>query len=242
MRCGNDFPSEDGIAHQCENTARYDSGYCGVCDILVNEGRGRRKKMRDSWDHYFLEISEVVATRSTCPRVPDGVGAVLVSPRRRILSTGYAGSIPGGDHCDDVGCMIDEKTGGCVRTVHAETNAILQAASHGVTLEGSTCYSTMSPCWDCFKALLGGGVSRIVYSTEYRTVDRQKESAKFHGVEFTHLGDKKYVGGRVVDKRNFGVCDQCDQQGEIVERHSGKQSDGQDLDIEICRNCSEKNT
>lgn len=146
---------------------------------------------RPPWDDYFLKIAEDVASRSTCLRIPDGVGALLVKGKQ-ILSTGYAGSIIGQPHCVDVGCLIDEKTSGCIRTVHAEINAILQAASHGVNIRDSTCYTTMSPCWDCFKALMNGGIKRVVYSVEYRTVQRQKEIAEALGVEFVHLGSKKY--------------------------------------------------
>ena len=88
---------------------------------------------RESWNDYFLGIARATAKRSTCLRVPDGVGAVLVRDRQ-ILSTGYAGSIRGQAHCTDegVGCLIDERTGGCIRTVHAEINAILQAANMGL--------------------------------------------------------------------------------------------------------------
>ena len=149
---------------------------------------------RTEWTDYFLAIAKVVATRSTCRRIPAGVGAVLVKDRQ-ILSTGYAGSIRSLAHCTDdgVGCLIDEKTGGCVRTVHAEINAILQAAQHGVSIQGATIYTTLSPCWDCFKAIVNGGITKILYSVEYRTVDRQKKFAVDLGLPFLHVGDEKYV-------------------------------------------------
>jgi dCMP deaminase len=160
--------------------------------------------MRPSWQDYFLSIAKVVATRSTCLRIPDGVGAVIVRDKQ-ILSTGYAGSIRGLEHCTglkpgeppggaQIGCLIDEKTGGCVRTVHAEINAILQAAQHGVAIEGATIYTTMSPCWPCFTALANGGVKEIFYSVEYRTVDRQKEFAALLNLPFVHVGTEKYTG------------------------------------------------
>jgi dCMP deaminase len=150
--------------------------------------------MRKDWNEYFLDIAKTVATRSTCLRIPAGVGAVLVKDKQ-ILSTGYAGSIRGLVHCSDadVGCLIDAKTGGCVRTVHAEVNAILQAAQHGVSIKGAVLYTTMSPCWDCFKASVNGGVSAIFYAVEYRTVERQKEFAANLGLPFQHIGDEKYV-------------------------------------------------
>ena len=148
---------------------------------------------RPDWDTYFLDIAMAVAKRSTCRRVPEGVGAVLVRDKR-ILSTGYVGSLKGQPHCTEVGCMIDEFTKGCRRTTHSEINCILQAASHGVCIKDSTLYSTMSPCWDCFKALANGGVERIVYLTEYRTVLDQKQFAKACGIAFEHVGTAMYRG------------------------------------------------
>lgn len=149
---------------------------------------------RVPWDEYFMNIATQVASRSTCRRIPDGVGALLVVDKQ-IVSTGYAGSIRGMPHCSDegVGCLIDEKTGGCVRTVHAEVNAILQAAQHGASIRGATLYSTMSPCWDCFKASVNGGITRIVYDVEYRVVERQQEFAEKLRIPFIHISDKKYV-------------------------------------------------
>lgn len=138
--------------------------------------------IRPSWDNYFLRISLEVSARSTCCRKQ--VGAVLVR-HNQILSTGYAGSIRGQPHCIDVGCAKDEKTGGCVRTVHAECNAILQAAKHGITTENSTCYATMSPCANCFKMLANAGIVRIVYDEEYR-IPPDKELALACGVSLEH--------------------------------------------------------
>ena len=112
---------------------------------------------RASWDEYFMSIAQVVATRSTCPR--KYVGAVLVR-NRTILSTGYNGSIRGMPHCSDVGHMMED--GHCVATIHAEANAIIQAARNGVNIEGATNYVTASPCWNCFKQLANAGVTRIV--------------------------------------------------------------------------------
>ena len=123
--------------------------------------------MRPSWDVYFLRIAREVATRSTCTR--KHVGAVLVRDNQ-ILSTGYAGSVKGQPHCTDVGCDIDFLTKGCRRTVHAECNAILQAARHGISTDGATLYSTLSPCSACFKMLANAGITRIIYCEEYRVL------------------------------------------------------------------------
>lgn len=169
---------------------------------------------RPDWDTYFLEFAKTAASRSTCKRVPDGVGAVLVRDKQ-ILATGYAGSIRGMAHCTDegVGCLIDVKTGGCVRTVHAEVNAILQAAQHGASINGATLYTTMSPCWDCFKACINGGIIRIVYLVEYREVKRQQEFANRLHVEFVHVGDLMYKPGKVLWSEDEDKCGGCGDPG-----------------------------
>jgi dCMP deaminase len=118
---------------------------------------------RSSWDQYFMDIARQVATRATCDR--KHVGAVVVRDRT-ILSTGYNGSIRGLPHCDEVGHMMEN--GHCVATVHAEANAILQAAKNGVRIDGATLYTTASPCWPCFKLIANSGCVRIVYGEFYR--------------------------------------------------------------------------
>lgn len=110
-----------------------------------------------------MDIAKQVATRATCDR--KHVGAVVVRDRT-ILSTGYNGSIRGMPHCDEVGHMMEN--GHCVATVHAEANAILQAAKNGVRIEGATLYTTASPCWPCFKLIANSGCVRIVYGEFYR--------------------------------------------------------------------------
>jgi dCMP deaminase len=118
---------------------------------------------RTDWDEYFMSIARVVATRATCDR--KHVGAVLVRGRT-ILSTGYNGSIRGMPHCDEVGHMMEG--GHCVATIHAEANAILQAARNGVQIEGADVYITASPCWPCFKMIANAGMKRIIYGEFYR--------------------------------------------------------------------------
>ena len=110
-----------------------------------------------------MDIATQVATRATCDR--KHVGAVIVRDRT-ILSTGYNGSIRGMPHCDEVGHMMEN--GHCVATVHAEANAILQAAKNGVAIDGATLYTTASPCWPCFKLIANSGCVRIVYGEFYR--------------------------------------------------------------------------
>ena len=136
---------------------------------------------RASWDDYFMSIAQVVATRSTCPR--KFVGAVLVK-NRTILSTGYNGSIRGMPHCSDVGHMMEE--GHCVATIHAEANAIIQAAKNGVVIDHATCYVTASPCWSCFKTLANAGIERICFGEFYRD-ERIFEVAKQLQIELVHF-------------------------------------------------------
>lgn len=119
--------------------------------------------MRTDWANYFMDIARLVATRATCDRLH--VGAVLVADKR-VLSTGYNGSLKGEPHCDDVGHLM--VGGGCVRTVHAEANAIAHAARSGVRLDGATLYVTHRPCFACLKLVRSAGISRIVYGEEYR--------------------------------------------------------------------------
>lgn len=111
-----------------------------------------------------MKIAHQVASRATCDR--KSVGAVFVSSLRHILATGYNGSAAGLPHCDVAGHMMED--GHCVRTIHAEANAICQAARNGTSLAGSTCYVTASPCWPCFKLMVNSGIKRIVFGEFYR--------------------------------------------------------------------------
>ena len=139
---------------------------------------------RVDWDTYFMNIAKEVATRPTCPR--KSVGAVIVKDRR-ILSTGYNGSIRGMPHCTDVGCDMED--GHCVATVHAEANAIIQAARNGVCIDGADIYVTASPCWNCFKLIANSGIKRIYYGEFYRD-EKSLKVAKECGIELISLEKK----------------------------------------------------
>lgn len=122
---------------------------------------------RPSWDQYFLNLAYLTATRATCPRKQ--VGAVLVDTIHHVvLSTGYNGAPRGMPHCLDVGCEIKsiEGRGSCMRTLHAESNAIDFAGSD---LYGSTLYTTVIPCYDCAKRIVNAGITRVVYSEYYES-------------------------------------------------------------------------
>jgi len=136
---------------------------------------------RANWEEYFMNIAKQVATRSTCDR--KCVGAVIVRDKT-ILSTGYNGSIRGMPHCDEAGHMIENDH--CVATIHAEANAVLQAAKNGVRIEGSEIYITASPCWSCFKMMANAGIKKIYYGEFYRD-ERIFETAKKIGIELVHL-------------------------------------------------------
>ncbi len=138
--------------------------------------------MRVAWDRYFMNLAVQAATRSTCPR--KHVGAVIVRDKA-VLATGYNGSLRGLPHCTDVGCLIDNDH--CVRTVHAEANAILQAARHGVCIDGADIYVTASPCWECFKLIANAGIRRVLYGEFYRD-ERILEYASEAGIALIHLG------------------------------------------------------
>jgi dCMP deaminase len=136
---------------------------------------------RLDWDRYFMNIARVVSTRATCDR--RRVGAVIVRDRA-ILSTGYNGSVAGLPHCDEVGHMMED--GHCVATIHAELNAVIQAARNGVRIEGASIYITASPCWSCFKVLANAGIRRICYGVFYRD-ERSFEVARTLEIEMVHV-------------------------------------------------------
>ena len=117
---------------------------------------------RPGWDQYFLKLAMLASERATCPRMH--CGCVLVKDKH-VIATGYNGSIPGDEHCEDVGCMVIDNH--CVRTNHAEINALTQAAKRGNAVEGATAYVTNMPCTTCAKALIAAGIKRVVIFSEY---------------------------------------------------------------------------
>ncbi len=134
-----------------------------------------------------MAIATQVATRATCDR--KHVGAVIVRDRT-ILSTGYNGSIRTLPHCDEVGHMME--AGHCVRTIHAEANAIIQAAKNGVAIEGANIYITASPCWQCFKMIANAGIERIIFGEFYRD-ERIYDVAQKLGIELKQLSPDQQV-------------------------------------------------
>lgn len=148
------------------------------------------KYVRPSWDDYFLNLADAVSKRATCDR---GRSGTVIVRDKRILVTGYVGSTVGMDHCDDAGHdlrkSIDEhgvESWHCVRTVHAEQNAICQAARMGVSIQGATLYTRMTPCRVCAMLLINCGIIRIVCERKYHTGAESEEMFKKAGVKIEY--------------------------------------------------------
>lgn len=137
---------------------------------------------RPSWDEYFMKIAEVAGSRATCDR---GRTSCVIARDKRILVTGYVGSPAGVKHCDEVGhemhtVILEDGTQSkhCIRTAHAEQNAIANAARNGISVNGGTVYCQMTPCYTCAKILINAGIVRIVAKKDYHASKRSKEIFK----------------------------------------------------------------
>ena len=151
---------------------------------------------RISWDEYFMAQSHLLSLRSTCSRL--SVGATIVKDKR-IVSGAYNGSIKGDEHCIDVGCKVVE--GHCVRTIHAEINAILQCSKFGVGTEGAKIYVTHFPCLNCTKSIIQAGIKEICYANDYRNNEYARELLEKSGVVVRKIDyDVNNVVERLLDK------------------------------------------
>ncbi len=149
---------------------------------------------RPSWDEYFLKITEMVASRGSCDR---GRTGCVITRDRRIVSTGYVGAPSGLPHCDEVGheihTVIHEdgtQSDHCIRTTHAEQNAICEAARMGIALEGGTLYCKMAPCYACAKMIINAGIKRVVCAKDYHASARSKDVFKEAGIEFSLISEE----------------------------------------------------
>ncbi len=148
-----------------------------------------RKIDRPNWDEYFMGIAELISKRSTCLR--RGVGAVLVRDRR-ILATGYNGAPSGMRHCLDIGCLREQmkipsgERHELCRGLHAEQNAIIQAALYGVSVNGSTLYCTNHPCIICSKMMINAGIVHVIVLENYKD-DLAEEMLKEAGIGVSQL-------------------------------------------------------
>lgn len=151
---------------------------------------------RISWDQYFMAQSHLLALRSTCERLM--VGATIVRDKR-IIAGGYNGSIAGGDHCIDKGCYVIDNH--CVRTIHAEMNALLQCAKFGVPTAGAEIYVTHFPCLQCCKALIQAGIQTVYYAENYKNHPYAIELFEQAGVSVKQVELKEqYIDFRKIGK------------------------------------------
>ncbi|HPE39490.1 MAG TPA: cytidine/deoxycytidylate deaminase family protein [Bacteroidales bacterium] len=152
------------------------------------------KYVRPSWDEYFMEIAHTVSKRATCDR---GRSGCVIVRDRQILVTGYVGSPIGMPHCDDVGHQMKQMvhedgsvTNHCVRTVHAEQNAICQAAKLGISLLNSTLYCRMTPCRVCAMLIINCGITRVVCEKKYHAGSESEEMFKMAGVKLEFFSEQ----------------------------------------------------
>jgi dCMP deaminase len=158
---------------------------------MKKENKVTKKYKRPSWDEYFSSMVELVGTRSTCDR---GKSGCVIVKDKRVLSTGYIGSPMGTVHCDDVGhemnTVVQEngiQSRHCIRTAHAEQNAIANAARFGIALESATLYCHMTPCYVCAKMIINAGMKRVVCNMDYHAGGRSKELFKEAGIKYDLL-------------------------------------------------------
>ena len=152
------------------------------------------KYVRPSWDDYFMEIANTVAKRATCNR---GRSGCVIARQKQLLVTGYVGSPNGMAHCDDVGHQMKQMvhedgntTNHCVRTVHAEQNAICQAAKLGIALDGSTLYCRMTPCRTCAMLIINCGIKRVVCEKKYHAGKESEEMFKLANVSLEFMNNE----------------------------------------------------
>ncbi|GLB58274.1 ComE operon protein 2 [Cytobacillus sp. NCCP-133] len=157
---------------------------------------------RISWNQYFMAQSHLLALRSTCTRL--AVGATVVRDKR-IIAGGYNGSIAGGEHCMDEGCYVIDNH--CVRTIHAEMNAILQCAKFGVPTSDAEIYVTHFPCLQCCKAIIQAGIITVYYAEDYKNHP--------YGIELFHKAGVKMVQ---VEAEKVSFDDNRQEKQELVEK------------------------
>ncbi|MBP1080742.1 MULTISPECIES: ComE operon protein 2 [Bacillus] len=166
---------------------------------------------RISWDQYFMAQSHLLALRSTCTRLE--VGATIVRDKR-IIAGGYNGSIAGGVHCIDEGCYVIDSH--CVRTIHAEMNAILQCAKFGVPTEGAEMYVTHFPCLPCCKSIIQAGIRRLYYAKNYKNHQYAVELFQQANVKVEQVDvDHRMIDGKNREKQVFveGLIDKLSSTG-----------------------------
>lgn len=154
----------------------------------------KEKYIRPTWDEYFMEMVNTVSKRATCDR---GRSGCVIVKDNQILVTGYVGSPTGLPHCDEVGHQMkkmihedDSVTNHCVRTVHAEQNAICQAAKRGISINGATLYCRMTPCRVCAMLIINCGITRVVCERKYHAGTESEEMLKQAGISLEYVFDE----------------------------------------------------
>ena len=149
---------------------------------------------RPSWDEYFMELANAAAKRATCDR---GRSGCVIVKDKQLLVTGYVGSPIGLPHCDEVGHLFKKTyhedgtiTNHCVRTVHAEQNAICQAAKRGIALEGATLYCRMTPCRTCAMLIINCGIKRVVCQQKYHAGEESEQMFKEAGIQLEFFNEE----------------------------------------------------
>jgi dCMP deaminase len=159
---------------------------------------------RPSWDEYFLEVAHAIAKRATCDR---GRSGCVIAKNKQLLVTGYVGAPAGLQHCDDLGHQMKtvvhedgRETQHCVRTVHAEQNAICQAAKLGVAIDGATLYCRMTPCRTCAMLIINCGIVRVMCEYQYHAGGESEEMFRQAGIEleYKHKEVLEYERGNAV--------------------------------------------
>ena len=157
---------------------------------MANSGQ---KNRRPSWDDYFLELANAASSRATCDR---GKSGCVIVRDKQVLATGYVGSPAGLPHCDDVGHLMKkviqengEISEHCLRTVHAEQNAICQAAKRGISIEGATVYQRMTPCRTCAMLLINCGIKKVFCERKYQLAEESEQLLAEAGIELVYKYD-----------------------------------------------------
>ena len=148
---------------------------------------------RPTWDDYFLELADAASRRATCDR---GKSGCVIVRDKQVLATGYVGSPAGLPHCDEVGHLLKKViqedgsiTEHCLRTVHSEQNAICQAARRGISIEGATIYTRMTPCRTCTMLLINCGIKRVVCERKYQLAEESEQLLTEAGIELAYKYD-----------------------------------------------------
>lgn len=152
------------------------------------------KYVRPTWDEYFMEVADTISKRATCDR---GRSGCVIARGNQLLVTGYVGAPPGLPHCDDAGHQMKKvvhedgtETQHCVRTIHAEQNAICQAARRGITIDGATLYCRMTPCRTCAMLIISCGVKRVVCQWKYHAGAESEEMFRQAGIQLDYVHDE----------------------------------------------------